>query len=114
MDHRVRLVFTGQAPHTYSLAGTQYSYIKRESTPAALKNWKADGWFEEPSPTWPLLNYVSVEDDEVMTVMTKSSKEYELIDEGNKDIAVVLFRSYGAMAIRICIVVQAGPAVWTT
>lgn len=96
-DHRVRLVFTGQAPHTYSLAGTQYSYIKRESTPAALKNWKADGWFEEPSPTWPLLNYVSVEDDEVMTVMTKSSKEYELIDEGNKDIAVVLFRSYGAM-----------------
>ena len=97
MDHRVRLVFTGQAPHTYSLAGTQYSYIKRESTPAALKNWKADGWFEEPSPTWPLLNYVSVEDDEVMTVMTKSSKEYELIDEGNKDIAVVLFRSYGAM-----------------
>lgn len=97
MDHRVRLVFTGQAPHTYSLAGTQYSYIKRESTPAALKTWKADGWFEEPSPTWPLLNYVSVEDDEVMTVMTKSSKEYELIDEGNKDIAVVLFRSYGAM-----------------
>ena len=96
-DHRVRLVFTGQAPHTHSLAGTQYSYIKRESTPAALKNWKADGWFEEPSPTWPLLNYVSVEDDEVMTVMTKSSKEYELIDEGNKDIAVVLFRSYGAM-----------------
>ena len=96
-DHRVRLVFTGQAPHTYSLAGTQYSYIKRESTPAALKTWKADGWFEEPSPTWPLLNYVSVEDDEVMTVMTKSSKEYELIDEGNKDIAVVLFRSYGAM-----------------
>ena len=76
---------------------TQYSYIKRESTPAALKTWKADGWFEEPSPTWPLLNYVSVEDDEVMTVMTKSSKEYELIDEGNKDIAVVLFRSYGAM-----------------
>lgn len=96
-DHRVRLVFTGQAPHTYSLAGTQYSYIKRESTSAALKTWKADGWFEEPSPTWPLLNYVSVEDDEVMTVMTKSSKEYELIDEGNKDIAVVLFRSYGAM-----------------
>ena len=96
-NHRVRLVFTGQAPHTYSLAGTQYSYIKRESTPAALKTWKADGWFEEPSPTWPLLNYVSVEDDEVMTVMTKSSKEYELIDEGNKDIAVVLFRSYGAM-----------------
>ena len=96
-DHRVRLVFTGQAPHTYSLAGTQYSYIKRESAPAALKTWKADGWFEEPSPTWPLLNYVSVEDDEVMTVMTKSSKEYELIDEGNKDIAVVLFRSYGAM-----------------
>ncbi|MCB7430154.1 PTS fructose transporter subunit IIA, partial [Erysipelatoclostridium ramosum] len=69
VDHRVRLVFTGKAPHSYSLAGTQYSYIKRESAPAALHTWKADGWFEEPSPTWPLLNHVSVEDDEVMSVM---------------------------------------------
>lgn len=97
LDHRVRLVFTAHSPHTCSLAGTQYSYIKRESEPEALKTWKKDGWFEEPSPTWPLLNHVSVEDDEVMSVMTKSSKEYELINEGKKDLAVVLFRSYGAM-----------------
>lgn len=96
-DHRVRLVFRGNAPHTYSLAGTQYSYIKRESNPASLKKWKEECWFEEPSPTWPLLNYVSVEDDEVMTVMTRSSKEYELIQEGTRDLAIVLFRSYGAM-----------------
>lgn len=97
IDHRVRLVFSTEAMHTYSLAGTQYSYIKRESNPESLKNWKKDGWFEEPSPTWPLLNHVSVEDDEVMTVMTRSCKEYELIGEGKKDLAIVLYRSYGAM-----------------
>ena len=49
-----------------------------------------------------------------MTVMTKSSKEYELIDEGNKDIAVVLFRSYGAMGYPDLHRRPAGPAVWTT
>lgn len=97
LHHRMRLVIRGNEPHTYSLAGTQYSYIQRESDPATLRTWKEDGWFEEPSPTWPLLNHVSMEDSEVTTVMTRSCKEYELIQEGKKDLAVVLFRSYGAM-----------------
>src|SRR5699024_5998394 len=46
----------------------------------------------------PLLNHVSaVHDKEVTTVYTRSSKEYEFVGEGFKDIGVTIFRSYGAL-----------------
>lgn len=95
--HRVRLVFSGSGKNDYSYAGTQYGYIKRETYPEALDYWKEENWFEEPSPTWPLLNHVSTVNDSVLSVFTRSCKEYELINENYKDIAVTLFRSYGAM-----------------
>lgn len=97
-QHRVRLVFSGAKENEYSFAGTQLGYIKRQTNPAELKIWRDDHWFEEPSTTFPLLNYVSaVHENDVMSVYTRSSKEYEFIGEGKKDIAVCLFRSYGAL-----------------
>ena len=98
IQHRVRLVFKGDdvyKEHSYS--GTQFDYIKRETNPEALQYWKEDGWFEEPSPNWPLLNHVSSVGNVSLNVYTRSSKEYELIGEQFSDIAVVLFRSYGAL-----------------
>ncbi|MDD6467380.1 MAG: glycoside hydrolase family 38 C-terminal domain-containing protein [Erysipelotrichaceae bacterium] len=95
--HRVRLVFTGTGNNQYSYAGTQFGFIKRETHPEALEYWREKNWFEEPSPTWPLLNHVSTVNDEVLSVFTRSSKEYELINENYKDIAITIFRSYGAM-----------------
>lgn len=96
-QHRVRMVFTGNNQNDYSYAGTQYGFVKRETNPSELKIWKQDNWFEEPSPTFPLLNHVSTKGKEGLTVYTTSCKEYEFINEGCKDIAVTLFRSYGAM-----------------
>lgn len=99
-NHRVRLVYTGFCKNEVSYAGTQYTYITREADPTALKIWKQDGWFEEPSPTNPLLNHVSMVNDKyVTTAFTRSCKEYELIGEGKKDLAVTLFRSFGAMGL---------------
>lgn len=99
-NHRVRLVYTGSHKNEISYAGTQYTYVKRETNPKALKTWKQDGWFEEPSPTNPILNHVSMVNDEyVTTAFTRSCKEYELIGEGKKDLAVTLFRSIGAMGL---------------
>lgn len=95
--HRMRLVITTEENHTESYAGTQYGYIKRETNPESLTYWKERQWFEEPSPTWPLLNHVSVVGQETVTVFTKWCKEYEIINDGFKDIALTLFRSYGAM-----------------
>ncbi|MFR7591252.1 MAG: glycoside hydrolase family 38 C-terminal domain-containing protein [Longibaculum sp.] len=97
-QHRVRLVISGHQDNKYSYAGTQFGYIKRETNPKELKIWKEQNWFEEPSPTFPLLNYVSaVCDYQTITVYTKSSKEYEFIGNGKKDIAVTLLRAYGAL-----------------
>jgi mannosylglycerate hydrolase len=93
-------VYTGSCKNEVSYAGTQYTYITRETDPKALKTWKQDGWFEEPSPTNPILNHVSmVSDKYVTTAFTRSCKEYELIGEGKKDLAITLFRSFGAMGL---------------
>lgn len=99
IDHRVRLIFTGsKEDQKYSFAGTQFGYIERETKPEVLKYWKEEGWFEEPSPTYPLLNHVSsLGSEAVLNVFTRSSKEYEFINENTSDIAVTLFRSYGAL-----------------
>lgn len=97
-QHRVRLIVKGAQSNSHSYAGTQYGYIKRETNPKELQTWKKGGWFEEPSPTFPLLNHVSMVNHEYVTsVFTKSSKEYEFVHEGTSDIAITLFRSYGAM-----------------
>lgn len=97
-QHRVRLVFRGTNINEYSFAGTQYGYIKRETNPGELEIWRKNNWFEEPSPTFPLLNHVSmVNDNYTLSAFTRSSKEYEFIGNGFSDIAVTLFRSYGAL-----------------
>ncbi len=97
-QHRVRLVFKGTSGNEFSYGGTQYGYIKRETNPKELKIWKEENWFEEPSPTFPLLNHVSmVNENYTASVFTRSSKEYEFIGDDFSDIAVPLFRSYGAL-----------------
>ena len=96
--HRVRLVFTTDNKNEKSYAGSQYSIVERDTNPEALQHWKQDGWFEEPSAQWPLLNHVSSIGKTVTTVYTRGPKEYEFIGKDFKDMAIVLFRSYGAMA----------------
>lgn len=97
-QHRVRIVFRGTNKNLYSYAGTQYGYIGRETNPKELKIWRDENWFEEPSPTFPLLNHVSmVNENYTFSAFTRSSKEYELIGDDFSDIAITIFRSYGAM-----------------
>jgi mannosylglycerate hydrolase len=99
-NHRVRIVFSTDFANTYSYAGTQYGYIKRETNPAELKIWREENWFEEPSPTNPLLNHVSaVGQDYVLSTFTRSVKEYEFIGEGKKDVALTIFRSVGHLGL---------------
>ncbi len=95
-NHRVRIVFSTDFSNEYSFAGTQFGYVKRETEPAGLKVWRKENWFEEPTPTNPLLNHVSaVGKDYVLTAFTRSVKEYEFIGPGKKDVALTIFRSVG-------------------
>lgn len=97
-QHRMRLIFTGENENAYSTAGTQYSIIQRKTFSDEENDWKEKKYFEEPSPIYPLLNHVSaVHENHVMTIYTRSSKEYEFVNQGYKDIGVTIFRSYGAL-----------------
>lgn len=96
-QHRVRFVIKGDKKQDYSYAGTQYGIVKRETNPKELAVWKEENWFEEPSPTFPILNHVTRVGDIITTLYTRGLKEYEFVNEGNKDIALTVFRSYGAM-----------------
>ncbi len=99
-NHRVRIVYTSDFANGYSYAGTQYGFIKRETDPKELKIWKEQNWFEEPSPTNPLLNHVSaVGKDYVLSAFTRSVKEYEFIGNGKKDVALTIFRSVGHLGL---------------
>ena len=110
-NHRIRLVVKTPSSNEYSIAGTQFGNIKRETEPENLMDWRSKkfedepieddaDWLEEPTPSYPFLNYVALEQEkEVVTVFTRSSKEYEVIGEGYSDIAITLFRSVGHLGL---------------
>jgi len=99
-NHRVRLVVSSELSNSHSYAGTQFGYIKRETNPKELQTWRDDNWFEEPSTTNPLLNHVSaVGDDYVVSVFTKSVKEYDFIGEDYSYIAMTIYRSCGHVGL---------------
>lgn len=99
-NHRVRLIIKTPYTSTHSIAGTQFGFIERENTPTIMNTWKKEGWLEEPSPIYPLLNYVmSKEENKGFGVFTKSSKEYEMIGESYDCIAITMFRSVGHLGL---------------
>lgn len=99
-NHRVRLVAASPYASLSSTAGTQFGSIDRENIPAIMSKWKEEGWLEEPSPIYPLLNYVMIKENvQAFVLFTKSSKEYEMIGENFEKIAVTIFRSVGHLGL---------------
>lgn len=95
-NHRIRMIIDGQIPSEFSIAGTQFSEVKRETNPAELVGWLENGFVEEPTTTEPLLNCVSmVNESRHLTVLTKGCKEYQVIGERFDKMAVTLFRACG-------------------
>ncbi|MGM9948024.1 glycoside hydrolase family 38 C-terminal domain-containing protein [Floccifex sp.] len=100
LNHRVRLVCKTPVQTTHSVAGTQFGSILRENNPGIMAKWKKENWLEEPSPIYPLLNYVYLtKENQAMGAITKSGKEYEIIGDGYTDIALTLFRSVGYLGL---------------
>lgn len=99
-DHRVRLGVETGIDNTYSFAGTQFGYVKRECEPPEMENWREKGFFEEPCSTRPLLNHVSAVGDEyTLTVFTRSLKEYQFTGKNYTDINLTIFRSVGYVGL---------------
>lgn len=99
-NHRLRLVFPTGVPHTESAAGTQFGFIRRKTADPHARDWKESGWFEEPRPIYPLLNFVSAENgDSVITLHSRGPKEYEFTGPEAEDISITLFRAVGHLGL---------------
>ncbi|MCW5877084.1 MAG: hypothetical protein KIS85_09445 [Anaerolineales bacterium] len=99
-DHRLRIgLRTGKRIKTFQ-AGAQYSLIERPCVREEMAIWKEKNYFEEPSATGPLLNHVSSVDEQgVVTVFTRSLKEYEFVGEGFGDLMLTVLRAMGYVGL---------------
>jgi mannosylglycerate hydrolase len=99
-NHRLRIGLRTEKQNEFSYAGTQYSVIKRACLPEEMAFWKERNYFEEPSATRPLLNHVSAVDDKgVITIFTRSLKEYEFIGDGFSDLMLTVLRAMGYVGL---------------
>ena len=100
IDHRLRIgIRTHKTIETFH-AGAQYSLIERPCVREEMAIWKELKYFEEPSATGPLLNHVSTQDEKgVLTVFTRSLKEYEFVGEGFGDLMLTVLRAMGYVGL---------------
>ncbi|WP_300385463.1 glycoside hydrolase family 38 C-terminal domain-containing protein [Clostridium sp.] len=93
-DHRMRVVLKTDVNSDRSITDTAFGIINRDNNPLHLDDWRELGWREEPSPIYPMLHFVGIEDDKSSAVMlAKGIKEYEILDDSK--IALTLFRGVG-------------------
>ena len=93
-NHRMRVIIKTGVVSNKSVTDTPMGIIERENTPKHIDDWRELNWKEEPSPIYPMLHFVALEDNRSSaTVMAKGIKEYEILD--NSNIALTLFRGVG-------------------
>jgi mannosylglycerate hydrolase len=96
MDHRMRAVINLPSANQYSYTDTPFGTIQREAEDPHLKDWQEIGWREEPTSIYPMLKWVNVHDsNESWTIFAKGIKEYQLIGQEHRQLALTLFRSVG-------------------
>jgi mannosylglycerate hydrolase len=99
-DHRLRLGIKTGKQNTVSFGGGPFSIPQRPCLPPEMAIWQEKGYFEEPSATRPLLNHVSAVDDAgVVTIYTRSLKEYEFVGEGYGDVMLTVLRAVGYIGL---------------
>lgn len=99
-DHRLRLGIRTGKTNTVSHAGGPFSIVQRPCLPPEMAIWKEKAYFEEPSATRPLLNHVSAVDQAgVVSIHTRSLKEYEFVGEGHSDVMLTVLRAVGYIGL---------------
>lgn len=93
-DHRMRAVLKTDINSKESISDTSFGIIRRDNVPAHINDWRELGWKEEPSPIYPMLHFVGIEEENKSVFMlAKGIKEYEVLE--NSNIALTLFRGVG-------------------
>ena len=96
-DHRVRLLVPNGFSSKFSVSDNQFGSIKRPVIDSAMEVWEKEKWDERPDSIYPMLSYVSTDNENGISVLTNSVREYELIGEGFDTIAITLFRGVGLL-----------------
>ncbi|MFD2922387.1 mannosylglycerate hydrolase [Halobacillus naozhouensis] len=95
-DHRLRAYIPAGLVSSFSIADNQFGHIKRDVYDSAMDIWEKENWSERPDAIYPMLNYVGISNEERgMSVLTNSTREYEIVGEHYDTIALTLFRSIG-------------------
>ena len=95
-DHRLRALIPTNIASAFSISDNQFGSIKREVIDSAIKVWEQEDWDERPDPIYPMLSYVGLTNEDYgVSVLTNSTREYEIVGENFDTIAITLFRSIG-------------------
>lgn len=98
MDHRLRALIPTGIASKCSIADNQFGFIKRNVYDPAMDYWQEENWDERPDSIYPMLSFVGLCNDEYgMSVLTNSTREYEIIGSHDDTIAITLFRSVGVL-----------------
>ncbi|MEJ9210071.1 mannosylglycerate hydrolase [Bacillus smithii] len=95
-DHRLRVLIPTGIASAFSISDNQFGYIKRNVYDQAMEVWEKENWDERPDSIYPMLSFVGLSNKEYgMSVLTNSTREYEIVGDDYDTIAVTLFRSVG-------------------
>lgn len=95
-DHRLRAYIPTDLKTDISTSDNQFGYIQRDCYDEAMDVWEKEGWDERPDSIYPFLSYVGIANDTYgASVLTNSTREFEVINEGYNTLAITLFRCVG-------------------
>lgn len=95
-DHRLRALIPTGISSKFSVSDNQFGMIKRDVIDPAIHVWEREDWDERPDPIYPMLSFVGLTDDNYgVSVLTNSTREYEIVGDKFDTIAITLFRSIG-------------------
>ncbi len=94
-DHRVRVLIPNGIGTAFSLSDNQFGEIKRPVRDSAMDVWEQEKWDERPDSIYPMLSYITQDNENGLAVLTNSVREYEIIGENYDTIAITLLRGVG-------------------
>lgn len=97
-DHRLRTLIPTGIASSFSVSDNQFGFIKRDVYDSAMDYWKEEDWDERPDSIYPMLSFAGLSDSEHgVSILTNSTREFEIVGENYDTIAITLFRSVGVL-----------------
>lgn len=89
-SHRLRIMFPTSLEAKYSYGEGQFDVVKRNLERPDTKNW-----VEQPMYDFPMHQFIDITDDRHgLAVFANGLKEYEVLDDRQKTLAITLIRSF--------------------